>query len=105
MKCDIRKHYQKKHFWFQAGDVNISDNFYKIEKFKYWPVFPIITTDLILSLIPGPLEDKTPWNRTTLVTEFYTLSKNVLVDSSSDMHGILACSSDMHGILACQSTI
>ena len=42
-------------FGFQNGDIDISYNFYKIEKFKKCPVFPIITTDLILSLIPGPL--------------------------------------------------
>ena len=37
MKCDIRKHKQKKtldRFGFQAGDINISDSFYKIKKFR-----------------------------------------------------------------------
>ena len=36
-------------FGFQAGDINMSDNFYQIKKLKLWPVFQIITTDLISS--------------------------------------------------------
>ena len=54
----ITEHLQKKHlviFWFLVGDFNISDIFHKIQISNKWPVFPIITTDLILSLIPGPL--------------------------------------------------
>ena len=36
-------------FGFHVGDLNISDNFYKILKFNLLPVFPIITTELIIS--------------------------------------------------------
>ena len=41
-------------FWFLVGDFNISDIFYKIRILKKLPVFPIIPTELILSLIPMP---------------------------------------------------
>ena len=30
-------------FWFQVGDLNISDIFYKVQNLYLWPVFPVIT--------------------------------------------------------------
>ena len=42
-------------FWFLCGDFDISDIFYKIQILNKYPVFPIIITELILSLIPEPL--------------------------------------------------
>ena len=45
MKYYIRKHLPKKAstFWFQVGVLKISDIFYKIQNFNWWPVFPVIT--------------------------------------------------------------
>ena len=42
-------------FWFQVGDLNISDIFYKIQNIKWWPVFPVITNSTYTCLSPWAL--------------------------------------------------
>ena len=42
-------------FWFQVGDIKISDIFYKIQKFLRPSCAPIITTNGINFLMAGPL--------------------------------------------------
>ena len=42
-------------FWFQVGDIKISDIFYKIQKFLRTSWAPIITTIGINFLMAGPL--------------------------------------------------
>ena len=57
MKCYIKKHKQKstKFFWFQVGDLNILDIFYRIQNFNWWPVFPVITLWTYTCLSPWAL--------------------------------------------------
>ena len=43
-------------FWFQVGDIKISDIFYKIQKFLRTSWAPIITTNGINFLMAGPLQ-------------------------------------------------
>ena len=57
----ITEHLQKKapdFGWFLVWDLNISDIFHNNKKVKLIASFPIITTELILSKIPGPFLGK-----------------------------------------------
>ena len=48
---------KKAHFvWFQVGDFNISDIFYKIQNFNKWPVLLVITNWTYTFLSPWALK-------------------------------------------------
>ena len=62
MKWYMKKHLQTKHnilvFWFQVGEIKISEIFYKIQKFLRTSWAPIITTNGINFLMARPFGTK-----------------------------------------------
>ena len=48
-------------FWFQVGDLNISDSFYKPQNLNWWPVCPVITYWTYTCLSPWALRSDL-WN-------------------------------------------
>ena len=60
MNWYMKKHLQTKHnifFWFQVGDIKISDISYKIQKFLRTSWAPIITINGINFLMAWPLQN------------------------------------------------
>ena len=57
-------------FWFQVGDIKISDIFYKIQKFRRTSLAPIITSNGINFLMAGPFHKFSGFLKTYFIVVF-----------------------------------
>ena len=65
-------------FWFQVGDIKISEIFYKIQKFLRTSWAPMITTNGVNFLMAGPLPSQPSLSHTLRDDCFSGMSGNLL---------------------------